>query len=64
MSQHQQQYQRPLPRDPSSVTNILVSKQTREILRQLGTKRQTYDEIIQTILENSTFKNKLLDPLL
>jgi hypothetical protein len=57
--QHQHQ-----PRDPSSVTNILVTKQTREILRQLGTKRQTYDEIIQTILKNSTFKNKLLDPLL
>jgi hypothetical protein len=56
MSQQHQQ-----PRDPTSVTNILVKKHTREILRQLGTKRQTYDEIIQKILENSTFKNKVLD---
>jgi flagellar biosynthesis chaperone FliJ len=46
-------------RETSSVTNILVTKQTREILRQLGTKRQTYDEIIQKILENSTYKNVL-----
>lgn len=46
-------------RETSSVTNILVTKDTREILRQLGTKNQKYDEIIQNLIENSTYKRVL-----
>ena len=32
-------------------TTILVEKQTREILRKIGTKGQTYDQVIIQLLQ-------------
>ena len=39
---------------PELTTAIRVSKETRERLALLGSKRDTYDQIIQKILEKKT----------
>jgi len=41
----------------SSVTTIRISKETRERLALLGSKKDTYDNIIQKILETKPFRS-------
>jgi hypothetical protein len=39
-------------------TTILVKKPTREILRQIGHKNQTYDDIISALLKKEQEQEK------
>lgn len=39
-------------------TSIRVTKETLERLKNLGKKEETYDEIINRLIENSTLQGK------
>jgi hypothetical protein len=40
----------------STITTISVKPETKEILRQIGAKGQTYDEIIRMLVERASIK--------
>jgi len=37
-------------------TTISLRKETEELLRRLGSKRQTYDEIVRDLIEKASIK--------
>jgi hypothetical protein len=41
----------------NDITAVLVKKQTRETLRQIGHKHETYDQIINHLIKNSAYKD-------
>jgi hypothetical protein len=43
-------------------TTILVKKETRELLREIGKKRQTYDDIINDLAMKAGLKVKKEEP--
>jgi hypothetical protein len=40
----------------STITTISVKPETKEILRELGSKGQTYDEIIRMLVQKASIK--------
>ncbi|MDK2371895.1 MAG: hypothetical protein QI197_00695 [Candidatus Korarchaeota archaeon] len=40
-----------MPRSRRDLTTIQISKETREMLKSLGRKGETYDEIIRRLIE-------------
>ncbi len=38
-------------------TTIALRKETKEMLRRLGSKDQTYDEVIRDLIERASIKN-------
>ncbi len=38
----------------TSTTTISLRKQTKELLRQIGSKGQTYDEVIRELIEKAS----------
>jgi predicted CopG family antitoxin len=40
----------------ASTTTISLRKETKELLRKLGSKGQTYDEVIRELIEKATIK--------
>jgi hypothetical protein len=40
----------------STITTISVKPETKEILRELGVKGQTYDQIIRMLVERASIK--------
>ncbi len=51
----------------ADTTTISLRKETRDILRKLGSKGQTYDEVIRELVEKASIKeldarwNRILD---
>jgi hypothetical protein len=44
--------------EKDNITTIQISKDTRDELKKLGIKGETYDEIIKKLLETSKLKKK------
>ncbi len=40
----------------SGTTTVSLRKETRELLRKLGSKGQTYDEVIRDLIERASIK--------
>lgn len=40
----------------ANVTTICLRKETKEMLRKLGSKGQTYDEVIRELIERASIK--------
>jgi hypothetical protein len=40
-------------------TNILIENATKELLKQLGRKSQTYDEVISELIDTKTKRDSL-----
>ncbi len=40
-----------MPKDRKELTTIQISKETREMLKELGKKGETYDDIIRRLIE-------------
>jgi hypothetical protein len=41
----------------ASTTTISLRKETKELLRKLGSKGQTYDDVIRELIEKATIKD-------
>ncbi len=52
---------------PTTTTTISLRKETKEMLRRLGSKDQTYDDLIRELIERASIKeldvrwNRILD---
>ena len=44
------------PTAMSSTTTISLRKETKEMLRRIGSKDQTYDEVIRELIEKASIK--------
>ncbi len=47
-----------MPKDRKELTTIQISKETREILKELGKKGETYDDIIRRLIELARSKEE------